>query len=203
MPTPRRAAKSQGAEKTQAMGPNSQLRPPPGSDPELPTLAAVAAGKRTGSTLSNDKSCKKVRKAPRAATGKASTPQAATRIASTPQEVVRLSQEGLQPYNRPLNTPVPAAKVTTSSLRGGLIHNHSSPPSTATSYLAFPSPSQSSELGSVASFAGRAGPRSALHSGSLELASVLEAAKRLLERYCYKVFPFIVPGEDMLDVSVE
>jgi hypothetical protein len=193
MPTPRRAAKSQGAEKTQAMGPNSQIRPPPGSHPELPTLAAVAAGKRTGSTLSNDKSRKKVRKAP----------HAATRIASTPQEVVRLSQEGLPPYNRPLNTPVPAAKVTTSSLRGGLIRNHSSPPSTATSYLAFPSPSQSSELGSVASFTGCVGPRSALHSGSLELASVLEAAKRLLERYCYKVSPFIVPGEDMLDVSVE
>jgi hypothetical protein len=55
----------------------------------------------------------------------------------------------------------------------------------------------------VASFTGRAGPRSALYSGSLEVASVLEATKRLLERYCYRVSPFIVPGEDMIDVSVE
>ena len=193
MPTPRRAAKSQGAEKTQAMGPNSRIRPPPGSHPELPTLAAVAAGKRTGSTLSNDKSRKRIKKVPSPTPG----------IALTSQEVVRLSQEELPPSNRPLNTLVPAVKVTSKSLRRGLIHNHSSPLSTATSYTSFPSPSQSSDLGSVASFTGRAGPRSALHSGSLELASVLEAAKRLLERYCYKVSPFIVPGEDMLDVSVE
>jgi hypothetical protein len=202
MPTPRRAAKPQDAEKTQGMGPNSRIRPQSGSQPKLPTQTAVAAGKRTGSTLSNDESRKKVRKAPYAATGIASTPHAATRIASTPQEVVRLAQEGLPPSNRPSNTPVPAAKVTSKSLRG-LIHNHSSPPATATSSTSFPSPSQSSELGSVASFTGRAGPRSVLYSGSLELASVLEAAKRLLERYCYRVSPFIVPGEDMIDVSVE
>jgi hypothetical protein len=55
----------------------------------------------------------------------------------------------------------------------------------------------------VASFTGRVGPRSALHSGSLELASVLEAVKRLLERHCYRVSPFIAPGEEMMDVSTE
>ena len=174
MPTPHRAVKSGGAEKTLAMGPNSRI------------------GKRTGSTLSNDKSRKKIRKASDAATG----------IASTLRQGVRSSQEGLPPSNQPSNPPVPAVGVTSNSLRGGRIHNHSSPPSTATSNTSFPAPSQSLELGSVASFTG-AGPRSALHSGSLELASVLEAAKRLLERYCYKVSPFIVPGEDMLDVSVE
>jgi hypothetical protein len=193
MPTPRRPAKSQGAEKTPATGPSSRTRPPSGSHPKSPTQTSVAASKRTGSTLSNDESRKKGRKAPYAATGRA----------STPQDVVRLSQEGFPPSNRPSNTPVPAAKVTTSSLRGGLIHNHSSPPSTATSSTAFPSPSQSSELGSVASWTGRTGPRSALHSGSLELASMLEAVKRLLERYCYRVSPFIVPSKEMLDISVD
>ena len=42
-----------------------------------------------------------------------------------------------------------------------------------------------------------------VHSGSLELASVLQAAKRRIEQHCYRVSPFIVPGEDVLDVSVE
>jgi hypothetical protein len=94
-------------------------------------------------------------------------------------------------------------KVTSHPLREGRVDNHLSPPSTAASgSTSFP-PSQSSGLGSVASFTGRAGPRSALHSGSLELASVLESVKRLLERYCLRVAPFIAPGEEMIDVSAE
>jgi hypothetical protein len=109
MPTPRRAAKLHNAEKTHGMGPNSRIRPPSGSQPKLPTQTAVAAGKRTGSTLSNDESRNKVSKVPHAATGIAKTPHSATRIASTPPEVVRLSQEGLSPSNRTSNTPVPAA----------------------------------------------------------------------------------------------
>ena len=174
MLTPHQAVKSGGVEKTLAMGPNSRI------------------SKRTSSTLSNDKSHKKISKAPDAASG----------IASTLQDGVRSSQEGLPPSNQASNPPVLAVGITSNSLRGVRIHYHSSPPSTATSNTSFPVPSQSSELGSVASFTG-AGLRSALHSGSLELASMLEAAKRLLERHCYRVSPFIVPGEDMLDVSVE
>jgi hypothetical protein len=92
-------------------------------------------------------------------------------------------------------------RVTSHPLREGRVDNHS-PPSTAASGTSFSS-SQSSGLGSVASFTGRAGPRSALHSGSLELASVLESVKRLLERYCLRVAPFVAPGEEMIDVSAE
>jgi hypothetical protein len=93
-------------------------------------------------------------------------------------------------------------RVTSHPLREGRVDNHS-PPSTAASGSTSFSSSQSSGLGSVASFTGRAGPRSALHSGSLELASVLESVKRLLERYCLRVAPFVAPGEEMIDVSAE
>jgi len=174
MPTSHRGVKSGGTEKSLAMGPNSQI------------------SKRTGLTLSNDKSCKKIRKVPDVATG----------IASTLRQGVRSSQEGLLLLNQPSNPPVPAVGVTSNSLRGGHIHDRSSPPSTTTSNTSFPAPLQSLELGSVVSCTG-SGLRSALHSGSLELASMLEAAKQLLERRCYRVSPFIVSSKDMLDVSVE
>lgn len=192
MPTPRRTPNSQAVEKIQAGAQNSRIRPPDSSHPELSKLTAVAAGKRPLSTSSNGNARKKMRKAPHATSG----------IAQDSREAVRSSQAGLPPPNTPSRAPGPAVKVTSNSLRGGHIDNHSSPPSTAT-YTPLPSPSQSSELGSVASFAGRPGPRSALHSGSLELASVLEAVKRLLERYCYRVSPFINPAEEMMDVSAE
>lgn len=92
--------------------------------------------------------------------------------------------------------------VRSSSLREGHVDSHPSPVSATSSGTSLASPSQPSELGSVVAFTGRAGPRSALHSGNIELASMLEAVKRLLERYCYRVSPFIAPGE-MLDVSIE
>jgi hypothetical protein len=195
MPYPRRAAKSQVTEKTQPLGPNSQIRPPSDVHREHPAVRDAAAGKRTGSMSGHDKSRKRMRNAPHAGTGAG--------VASTLQDGVQSSQEGLPPSNQPSNPPVRGVGVTSNSLRGGLIPNHSPPSSTASTNASLPSSSQSSELGSVASFTGRPGTRSALHSGSLELASVLEAAKRLLERYCYRVSPFIVPGDEMLDVSVE
>ena len=192
MSTPRRTPKSQAVEKIQGGTQESQIRPPASSHPELSTLTAVAAGKRPLSTSSNRNARKKMRKPSHATSG----------IAQDSREVVPLSRAGLPPPNTPSSAPGPAVKVTSYSLRGGHIDNHSSPLSTSRS-TPFPLPSQSSDLGSVASFAGRPGPRSALHSGSLELASVLEAVKRLLERYCYRVSPFINPAEEMMDVSAK
>lgn len=98
------------------------------------------------------------------------------------------------------NEPTPVT-VTSHPLRAARVDNPPSPPSTAASGRSF-SPSQSSRLGSIAPYTGRAGPRSALHSGNLELASVLESVKRLLERYCYRVSPFIA-GDEIADVSAE
>jgi len=175
MPTPCRTPNLQ-AVKIHGGAQDSQIQPPASSHLELSKLTAVAAGKRPLSTLSNGNARKKMRKAPYATSG----------IAQESREVVRSSRAGLPPPNTPSSAPGPAVKVTSYSLRGGHIDNHSSPLSTARS-TPLPSPSQLSDLGSVASFAGHPGPRSALHSGSLELASVLEAVKRLLEWYCYRV----------------
>jgi len=55
----------------------------------------------------------------------------------------------------------------------------------------------------MAAFARHSVSQSALHSESLELASVLEAVKRFLEWYCYRVSPFINPAEEIMDVSAE
>ena len=150
------------------------------------------AGKRPLSTLSNGNACKKIRKAPHAISG----------IAQDLREVVRSLWAVVPPPNTPSSALGPAVKVTSYPLRGGHIDNYSSLLSTAR-VIPLPSPSQSSDLGLMASFAYRSGPRSVLHLESLELASVLEAVKRFLERYCYRVSPFINPAKEMIDVSAE
>jgi hypothetical protein len=195
MPTPHRTTKSQAAEMIQPAGRKPRIRPPPPPHSEPAARTGVAAGKRPSSAPGNDEPRRKVPKASNATTG----------AAQNSRESYQLPRAGLPPSNAPSKPPIPAVKVTSFSLRGGPTDNHSFPPSTASSNssISSPSPSQSSELGSVASFTGRVGPRSALHSGSLELASVLEAVKRLLERHCYRVSPFIAPGEEMMDVSTE
>jgi len=99
------------------------------------------------------------------------------------------------------NQPNPVA-VRSSSLREGRVDSNPSPASTTSSGTSLASPLQPSELGSVSAFTGHAGPRSALYSGNFELATVLEAVKRLLKWHCYRVSPFIAPSE-MLDVSIE
>jgi len=171
MPTSHRATRSQVPQQSQAEGSlPRRTRPPPRSEPELPTLSAVAAGKWPSTTPNGEQRRKKSRKAPDATTGTA-------------------------------NQPNPVA-VRSSSLREGRVDSHPSPASTTSSGTSLASPLQPSELGSVAAFTGRAGPRSALHSGNFELATVLEAVKRLLERHCYRVSPFIAPSE-MLGVSIE
>ncbi|KAI5848027.1 hypothetical protein BZA05DRAFT_118135 [Tricharina praecox] len=78
----------------------------------------------------------------------------------------------------------------------------SSPPQPPPSSPPRPRPSllQPPDLGSVASSTGHPGPRSVLYSGNLELTSVLEVVKRLLERYCYRVCPFIASAEEMIDI---
>jgi hypothetical protein len=179
----------------QAAGRKPRIRPPSRPHPEPAALTGVAAGKRPSSAPGNDEPHKKVPKTSNATTG----------AAHNSRESYRFLRAGLPLSNVPSKAPIPAVKLNSFSLRAGPTDNHSFPPSTATSNssISSPSPSQSSELGSVASVTSRAGPRSALHSGSLELASVLEAVKRLLERHCYRVSPFIAPGEEMMDVSTE
>jgi hypothetical protein len=194
MPASQRAAKSQAAEVIQASSPKPRIRPPIRPRPEPPTLRAAATGKRLRSTPANDEPRKKIPKAL----------NATSEAAQTSRERYRLPPVGLPPSDGPSNAPIPAVNMTSFSLRGGLIDNRSARSAAASnSSVSSPSPSQSSELGSVASFTGRTGPRSALHAGSLELASVLEAVKRLLERYCYRESPFIASGEKMIDVSTE
>ena len=146
MSTPCRTPKSQAVQKIQGGTQESRIRPPASSHPEVSKLTAVAAGKRLLSTSSSGNARKKMRKPPHATSG----------IAQDSREVVRSSRAGLPPPNTPSSAPGPAVKVTSYSLRGH-IDNHSSPLSTSRS-TPFPSPSQSSDLGSVASFAGRPGP---------------------------------------------
>jgi len=192
MSTPRRTPKSQAVEKIQGGTQESRIRPPASSHPELSKLTAFMAGKRPLSTSSNGNARKKMRK----------PLHATSEIAQDLREVVRSSRAGLPPANTPSSALGPAVKVISYSLRGEHIDNYSSPLSTSRS-TPFPSPSQSLDLGSVASFAGRSGSQSTLHSGSLELASVLKAVKRLLEQYCYRVSLFISHAEEMMDVSAE
>lgn len=199
---PRRAAKSQAIH---AAAPKSRAPPPslPGTVP--PTLSAVTAGKRPASFMTPSVVGRQTGKRPRPPSNEeprnnSTTPGAALR--PPPRSVSPAA--GFPASNTRMDPPIPAVSITSYSLGSERIGSSLPALSSSSSYRYVPSslPLPPSELGSVASMTGCRGPRSSLHSGDMATASVLETFKRLLQRYCYKVSPFISPGEDMLEVSV-
>jgi len=189
-PGSQRTAKPQDVDEIAVSSPHSQMQPSTCPGPEPPSLTAATGGKRPRSTLGNDKPRKKVQI-------ELNTTSGATQPS---RESSGWPQVGLPASNAPSSTPIPTDDVSRCPHLGGPIGNNHAPP-TATPNSSVPS--SVSQLGSVAAFTGRAGPRSALHAGSLESASVLETVKRLLERHCYRVSPFITSSREMVDVSTE